>query len=314
MLRIGSKILFLAACCVASAASAATISEDFSSNPLQHGWRIFGDTNLFRWDATNKDLAVTWDSSQTNSFFYLPLGTLLTTNEAFSLDFDLRLLDAAAANYGSELAIGFLHLADATGTNFLRTSGTSPNVAEFDYFPPSDIAASVDATLIDSSNGFYFAYDNVELNPGTIYHVSLTHAAGALTIAGQVSSSGQVVTVLPNVYGAATNNFRLDVVAVSSYQDDGFGDSILAHGVLTNLTLTLPPPPVQNFTGNFSQGAWQGQFLSQPNWFYTLERSRDFQSWSGASATVPGTGAMLALRDTNPPAVAAFYRVKAEHE
>jgi len=30
-----------------------TITEGFSSNPLQNGWQIFGDTNLFQWDSTN---------------------------------------------------------------------------------------------------------------------------------------------------------------------------------------------------------------------------------------------------------------------
>ena len=56
------------------AARAATISEDFSSDPLKNGWQIFGDTNLFRWDAANRVLDVTWDSSQPNSYFYHPLG------------------------------------------------------------------------------------------------------------------------------------------------------------------------------------------------------------------------------------------------
>src|SRR5438309_4565105 len=41
--------------------SAATLAEDFSTNPSQNGWQIFGNTNLFGWDATNHQLAVTWD-------------------------------------------------------------------------------------------------------------------------------------------------------------------------------------------------------------------------------------------------------------
>src|SRR6266496_3634690 len=36
---------------------AATISENFSTNPLQNGWQVFGNTNLFGWDATNHQLA-----------------------------------------------------------------------------------------------------------------------------------------------------------------------------------------------------------------------------------------------------------------
>ena len=54
-----------------------TITENFTTNPLLNGWQIFGDTNLFQWDPTNHDLAVTWDSSQSNSYFYLPLSNIL---------------------------------------------------------------------------------------------------------------------------------------------------------------------------------------------------------------------------------------------
>src|ERR1043166_1732063 len=72
---------------------AATISEDFSHEPTTHNWSIFGDTNLFVWDASNQVLQVTWDSSQTNSYFYRPLGTILSKSDDFGFAFDLRLSD-----------------------------------------------------------------------------------------------------------------------------------------------------------------------------------------------------------------------------
>src|ERR1019366_3157399 len=109
------RSLAIASLFVLSAASAfaATITENFSTNPLQHGWQIFGDTNLFQWDSVNQNLAVTWDSSQPNSYFYHPLGTILTRNDDFSVAFDLQLNDAEASGYGFELAVGFLNLAEA---------------------------------------------------------------------------------------------------------------------------------------------------------------------------------------------------------
>ena len=61
--------------------NASTIVEKFTTDPALDGWQIFGDTNLFHWDSTNQNLDVTWDSSQTNSYFYHPLGMTLTTND-----------------------------------------------------------------------------------------------------------------------------------------------------------------------------------------------------------------------------------------
>ena len=314
MLKLRWYRVAAAACFVLFAAQAATLTEDFSVDPSQHGWQTFGAASLFQWDSTNHNLSVTWDSSKTNSYFYHSLGTILTTNDGFSLEFDLQLSHAATANYGSDLAVGFLRLADATSVDFLRTSGISPNVAEFDYFPPSLIAPSIDATLSDRSNRFYFAYAEAPLNPGQAYHIRLTHDVGATTISGEVLTNGQSYTSLTNLYVSTvpTGDFRLDVVAVSSYQDDGFGDTLLATGTVDNFVVTLPPPPVQNFTGTLTNGSWQGQFLSQTAWLYTLERTQDLRNWTSASAATPGNGATVVLQDANATGGQAFYRVRAE--
>lgn len=314
MFKTRTLVLAIASLSVWSTASAATFSEDFSADPLQRGWQASGDAGLFSWDSMNHNLSVTWDSSKTNSYFYHPLGTILTTNDSFSLEFDLQLKDAQTLNYGSELAVGFLHLADATGANFLRTSGTSPNVVEFDYFPPSQIAASVDATLIDASNQFYFAYTEAALEFGHTYHIRLAHGAGERTITGEVLTNGQTYAWLTNVFAATVplSDFRLDVVAIASYLDDGFGDTVLAHGTVDNFIVTLPPPPVQNFVGVLTNQSWQGQFLSQSNWIYALERTRDLRTWTVASEAAPGTGATLILQDTNAISAGAFYRIRAE--
>ena len=126
---------------------ATVITQNFSTNPLQDGWQIFGDTDLFQWNSTNHNLAVTWDSSQTNSYFYHPLGTILTRNDDFSIAFDLRLNDIASGTHagmtgGFEIGLGFLNFGDATGTNFLRgvfypigAPIGAINLVEFDYFP-----------------------------------------------------------------------------------------------------------------------------------------------------------------------------------
>ena len=309
--------LALAGLSVCSVARATVIAENFSNNPLSNGWQIFGDTNLFHWNSTNHNLAVTWDSTQPNSYFYHPLGTVLAIDDNFSLSFDLQLNNAAAYSYGFELAIGLLHISDATNADFSRSGGNSPNLFEFDYFPADDFgdSFSIDATLKDAQPGyagFYFAYDNLPLNPGTTYHITLTHTGGASSISGNVLANGQPYTSLTNIYNGSPGDFRLDTLSVNSYTDDGFGDSIFAQGTVDNFVVTLPLPPVQNLTSSFSSGVWRAQFTDRTNWLYTLQRTADFQSWTNVHAATAGNGTNLFLSDTNPPTDKAFYRIRAD--
>jgi hypothetical protein len=300
---------------VASVCGAATIQEDFSSDPLQNGWRIFGDTNLFQWDSTNQDLDVTWDSSQTNSFFYKPLGTILAKSDDFSLAFDLQ-LNGITWSGSPELAVGLFHFSDATNPAFSRPAASTPNLFEFDYFPDNDIGQpAIVATLTDTNvnashrKDFYFVYDNQPLIAGVIYHVVLTHAAGQPTIGGEVSVNGQLYSSLPNVFAGPITNFLIDTISITSYGNSG--SSLLAHGTVDNFVVTLPPPPIQNFSGALTNSIWQTQFISQSNWLYTLQSSADLQSWSNISTATPGNATNLVLPDNHPPADKSFYRILA---
>lgn len=295
--------------------STPVFAEDFYMNPLANGWRIFGNTNLFSWNPTNQNLEVTWDSTNANSYLYHPLGTVLAKDDAFSVSFDLQLKDVAAFNYGNQLAIGLFNLAQATNNDFSRAGGNSPNLVEFDYFPDTGFGDSLDATLKDGRpgyDGFYFAYDNQTLQPGVTYQVILNHAAGATNLTGQVFTNGVLFTALPFSFPGSFTDFRVDTLSISCYQDDGFGDSVLAHGTVDNFVVSLPPAPVQNFAGGLAGSTWQAQFLSRSNWLYTLQRTVDFQTWTDASPGTPGTGTNLLMQDTSLPADNGFYRVKAE--
>jgi hypothetical protein len=114
------------------------------------------------------------------------------------------------------------------------------------------------------------------------------------------------------VLGVSFSDFRFDQVAVCSYTDAGADGSLLAHGTVDNLAVTVPPPPVQNLTGSFTNGIWQVQFLCQSNWLYTLQRTTDFQSWTNISSTTPGNANNLLLQDASPPDNEAFYRISAQ--
>jgi len=319
-----SLLLFLWAMVAASTGGAATIQEDFSGDPHQAGWQIFGDTNLFQWDSTNENLAVAWDSSQSNSYFCHPLGTILTKSDDFSLSFDLQLSDIAigvnpAKTNTFELVLGFINFASAANTNLERGAGINAahgarNTCEFDYFPDSGYGATISPTLISSNNQFAtkFAFP-LPLDPGALFHVAMAYTASNLTLQTAVTRNSAPFGTIPDVVlSGSFSDFRLDQVAVCSYSGAGADGSLLAHGTVDNFVVTVPPPPAQNLAGNFTNGVWQTQFLSQSNWLYALQRSADIQSWTNVSSITPGNATNLVLSDASPPADNAFYRISAK--
>ena len=305
---------------------AAQWSETFTTDPLTHGWNIFGDANLFQWDSTNQKLAVTWDSAQLNSFFYQPLGTILTKADDFSFSFELQLADItngvnAGKPYTFELAVGFLNQSVATNTNYKRgivnAMSGARNLCEFDYFPDSGYGATISPTMI-STNSAYSQFATVfafplELDTNALFAVTMNYTAGDKTLRTTMTRNGDAFGPIPDVVlGAGFKDFRLDQFAICSYSDAGADGSLLAHGVVDNLVVTVPPPPVQNLAGNFSGSVWQATFLSRSNWLYTLERTTDFQSWTNVSPALAGNATNLCLSDLNPPGSQAFYRVRGE--
>jgi hypothetical protein len=239
-----------------------TLTENFAVNPLQHGWRIYGETNLFTWDSTNLVEDVTWDSSQPDSFLYLPLGTVLAVDDDFSLSFDLQVFDAVGYNFSNQLAVDLFHFADATNANYSRTDyylPPLPNIFEFGYYPGTyETPYSVTGTLCDTNGVYYFVSDDQMLNPGITYTVILTHTAGVEGLTGQVLTNGLPFSTLSNPYDEGISDFRLDTLSISCFQDDGFGDSVLAHGSVGNILVTLPPPPVQQLGGSLHQRTMGG--------------------------------------------------------
>ena len=307
---------------------AATFTENFSSNPAANGWQFFGNTNLFAWDSTNQTLRVTWDSSKSNSYLYRPLGTILATENDFSLSFDLTFDDyAIGVTPGKpgtfEAALGFFNFDQATKSNFFRGSGINGtfgarSLVEFDFFPAFEtfnptIAQTVVAT--NYSHWFFNHENQLEMTPGETFHVAMNYSASSRTLTTCITNNSeqygqtQTITILTN------DDFRLTTLSISSYNDSGqnpiYAGSILAHGSVDNVVFTIPDPPVANVTGGFLGASWRTQFASQSNWFYTLERSTNSTIWNVASATTAGNGSALSLMDTNPPSGSAYYRVRA---
>lgn len=309
--------------------AAGTLTEDFSTNPLLHGWRIFGDTNLFHWEATNGDLEVTWDSSRPNSCFFLPLGTVLTTRDDFSLAFNLRLDDAQTGGYGASVAIGLQNHAQVIGTNFLRSnigtpgaSNGAPDLVEFDYFPDVGYGATLWPACSDTNNLLYTAggdYSHVYAihapKLGDWYHVVMSYTASNQTLVTTLTNAEQtdgIRIVSPLNLDTNFTDVRLDTVSISSYRDDGAGDSVLAHGAVDQIAVTVPPPPIQDLAAQFTNGLWQVEFIDRGNWLYRLDRSTDMRSWTTVNQAAAADAGTMVLPDPHAPAAKAFYRVRAE--
>ena len=318
------RLLILWGLVAASTGGAATITEDFSADPLQNGWQIFGDTNLFHWDATNENLEVTWDSSQTNSYFYHALGTVLAPDDSFHLSFDLMFQDYASGTtpgkpYDFEAAIGFLNLATAGQTNFSRGAGINSaygpdNLVEFDFFPAFSIyLPTISQVIVSTNNAWLYNNNNLlDLSPGQWFHVDMDYNGTVRALTTVVTNNGAQYGMTQTILVPTNFDFRVTAISVNSYSDQHATGSILAHGVVDNLIITVPPPPVQNFIGSFSNGVWQAQFLSQSNWLYALQRSADLQAWTNIAPAIPGNATNLFLQDASPPADKAFYRISAQ--
>ncbi len=340
MLRIRLSVLALAGLSVVSVSRAITIVEDFSTDPRSNGWQVFGETNLFAWNSTNQNLEVTWDSTQPNSYFYRPLGISLTRYDDLSLEFDLRLSDiASGVEPGKtgplQIGFGFLNLAEATSTNFMRGAwGGAPDVAEFDYYTsgyyefsgviyPSP--ASTVPSFIPGTDSFEYApvfvsVFETELPANQTVHIRLVYTGANQTAILTLTTNGGSLSQLPplvlsdpgNSQFAPADNFWVDSFSISSYSSAGDAyDSVLAHGTVGNLAITAQLQPITCLTGGLTNGLWQAQFFARSNWLYTLERSTDLHSWAPACITNAGNEDFMMLQDTDPPSPRGFYRVRA---
>lgn len=322
--RLLTPVLAGLVCCTLTLRSQSAFQEDFSSDPAARGWQIFGDSALFQWNAANQDLQVTWNSAQTNSYFHRPIGVTLTKRDDFSFAFDLQLRDIAIGTspgmpYTFQVAAGFIQLAEATATNFLRGTGfSSPNLVEFDYFPDSGFGATVSPTIISSNMQFASTFNSpLEMTTNDWFHIAMTYTASNQTLATVMTRNGEPFGPLQSAI-LATNftDFNVDAFAISSYSDAGqdprFAGSILAHGVVDNLVMAFTKSPISTIAGSFTNGAWRAEFTAQSGWSYTLQRTANFQSWTAASPVTPGVDGVMSLTDTNAVGPQQSYRVLAE--
>ena len=325
------RLLIVCGVVVASLAGAATMSETFATDPRARGWRTWGDTNLWHWQAASQQLAVTWDSSKSNSFLHVPLGTVLSTGDVFSIAFDLRMNDLAIGTssnkpYTFQLALGLVNSGELSLTNRFRGLGqfsasSVRNTFEFNYFPDSGFGATFAPTVVSTNARVAFSDNHpLVLTTGDVFRITMSYSN--LMLRTTVTRNGLPYGLPPtnsikNLALATYPDFRVDTLAIINWSDavqagsPVYWGSILAHGIVDNLELQLPEPPVRHLDGGLTNGQWRGVFVSRTQWLYALERTTNCVTWQTVSPTNAGTGGPLTLQDSAPPAGVSTYRVRA---
>ena len=325
MRQIAWTLLWLAA---ALPSRAAAIVETFATDPALREWRAFGDTALFLWGATNQNLEVTWDSSRTNSLFHRSLRTVLTKADDFSFGFDLRLRDIAIGvntnkPYTFEIAVGLCRFNSITNKNFFRGAGTSlgfgpRNLIEFDYFPDSGFGATVAPTAVANTNAIRFSDNHpLELTTDYLFRIDMTYTASNQVLRTVMTRNGAAFGPIRDLSLGNFPDFRVDTFAVISYSDalqnpPQFAGSILAHGVVDNITWSVPDPPLISFRGNFAQSGFRAEFNARSNWIYRLETSSNVLDWSLVEEKQFATNGSMFLEHREISSPRNFYRVSAD--
>jgi len=314
-LRIAGILWFLLSLAQAAPPPPTAVLEDFGADPSSHGWRTFGDARLFRWDSTNQNLEVTWDSSKSNSYYYLPLGQTFDSEADFSVYFDLRLEDIAVGTtpgkpFTFQIAVAMMNFAQATSPGFLRGTGTnSPNLVEFDYFPDSGFGATISPTIISSNGQFATTFNLFELTPGALYRVILRYDGDDGQYSTIMLRNGEPFGPIQRVMlGASFTGFSVDTLAICSYSDEGqdpeFGGSIRARGMIDNI-MFLPANQGtldMAMTGRINtNGLWQVEFDAKAGWTYGLARNEPTMPLLIINTVRADANGRLTLVDTNPP-------------
>ena len=299
--------------------------ENFSTNPSQRGWNIFGDTNLFTWNADHLD--VTWDSSRSNSYFRLPLPTIATARDNFfvSLEFVLHEIQAGLRPDfpgAMQLAFGFQNRADADQPGFIRGTGAdSPNLVEFNFFPDTGFGPTAWPLIVFSNSVVNYNgngdFSKFELPIGVPMNIALQYTASNRTVSLAVRTNGVLVgPIVDAPIASEENGFEVDAFAISSYSEAGqspnFPGSIFARGTVDNFAFIAPQPSIRAARGSRMDGEWQHEVLSLPGWIYVLEASEDLAAWNEIAPNVAGTGDWIILRAADsPPRPRRFFRIKA---
>jgi hypothetical protein len=306
-----------------SQARTAHVREDFTTDPAGDGWRVHGEESLFRWDSTRERLEVTWDSTRTNSFFYQPLGTVLTRNDDFRVSFTLELDEVRTASPETtfQLAVGLISRHDALETGFFRGAGVHPtlgprNVVEFNYFPASQSIAPTHSLAAVATNNTRWATIHlfpVEFIAGDRIRVEFSMEGTEQELLLSVTRNDTEPILGRTALSAGFGDFRVDTFSITSYsglhQPEGYAGGILARGWMDDIEIAFPDGPLAALELTVADGETHVDLPIIEGWRPRLQRSLDLRAWEFQAAEPAIHGTRWRFTDADPPAFSASYRV-----
>ncbi len=292
-------------------------------------WAAAGDTNLFT--HANGGVRVDWDSANTNSYFYLPLGLTLTRADDFDLSFVVRIdalqLGTTAGKEDTfEIGAGLLNLTNALDPEFFRGAGVNAqhgprNLLEFDYFPASGfITATVAPTIATGKNQILFSDNHpVELEFGTYYQVVMSFSAANQTLRSQLLKGDasfrffDPLPLKPLILSSNYGDFAVDTLALINYNDEGqippqFAGSLRGSGTFWNVELTVHNRPAMRIQEKSGEATIT--FETSIGWSYQLEAKSEADDWIKIGEPLAGTGNVVEVQMTEK-SHSALFRVSA---
>lgn len=302
--------------------------ESFDTDPSARGWTVYGDGALFDWDAVGQRLAVTWDSSRTNSFFARQLPAPVGVGDDFAFGFELELAEHAVGvdpdRPGTfQIALGLLRHSEATAPGFQRgVFLRSSNLVEWTWFAPDPggtISASVSPVMVPRDGRLPWGYRDsyLGLETGVKYGFEYRYTATNRTLRSTVTVEGQPGPDLdPVVLPAAFTGFHVDALSVNSYshagQDPRYAGSVFARGWISRMHYQGPGAVTETLELKWDSSGRRLSVPTRSGWMYQLQHSPDLRSWNPVGQMQPGTGGEMGFEFVSPAdSPAGFFQMKA---
>ena len=291
--------------------------ETFDSDPLTKGWSVHGDKSLFEWDEDSESLRVKWDTERPSSFFYKPLGRVLTESNSFAFTFQIT-LDSVKAGYLEgkpytfQVALGLLNISSAIDKNFNRGTGSdSPNLVEWDYFPDTGFGATVSPAVASDKSEFSAGFTfPAELLIGKTYSIKLIYNSEERVLKTEMLEDGKSWETIQTVeISSDFSGFFVDAFSISNFSAKDSESSLLAIGIVDEVALVTSDTLPKLFGVKINGSQWEAKsFLIEPE-IWKVESSNDVLNWNRAILDSDSLNYFQYFNDTVTNKEFQFYRL-----